>query len=496
MFNRVLTGITVLGFVLRVYHLDHYGLWIDEGSSYVFAKRNIWSILTNTGETNPPLYYLILHFWMLAFGSSEWVMRFLSVIFSSVAIVLTGRLGKLLYNEQVGLVAALLLSIMAFPIHYAREVRTYSLFLAATAGSFLFFYKSIPGDKKADWSFYVIFTTILCYAHNYWVFLFLGQSIFILIFYAKNKNILIRVLIAQSVVLILFSPWLLVLLKQAQRIGVQGSWLPDATLSVFGSAVYKGVAFFSPEWPYLLIVIPIGILAVLPFTRAHPPRQSRPQLGQYQFSVQQLRNNCLLLVWYLFSVFIPFIISNSGTSIFHSRYTIGAIPAFYLLLANGIWKLPARFLRMGFIVIILAASAINLRYYYKNPAIGFSTEFWREKIYFIKSQLLSGQDVIVIAPGYAKRVFDYYAYGENKGAYAFNPNNYPDDGSIRQWLDTVTSGKKRLWLFSRPGAKSSTLNLLQNVLGSRYKEIPLHAQIPYIDKVPIVVLYDVMVKPS
>ena len=57
-------------------------IWRDEAFSYFMARENLMNIvLTTARDNNPPLYYILLHFWMKIFGSTEIALRSLSVIF-------------------------------------------------------------------------------------------------------------------------------------------------------------------------------------------------------------------------------------------------------------------------------------------------------------------------------------------------------------------------------------------------------------------------------
>jgi len=57
-------------------------LWRDEAFSYFLAKKNILEIIfLSAKDYNPPLYYILLHFWMKIFGSSEIALRSLSLVF-------------------------------------------------------------------------------------------------------------------------------------------------------------------------------------------------------------------------------------------------------------------------------------------------------------------------------------------------------------------------------------------------------------------------------
>ncbi|PIZ64741.1 hypothetical protein COY14_04075 [Candidatus Roizmanbacteria bacterium CG_4_10_14_0_2_um_filter_36_9] len=62
-------------------------LWRDEAFSVVMSGQSVGNIIQSTAaDFNPPLYYLILHYWMLIFGSSEIAIRSLSLLFYTLTI--------------------------------------------------------------------------------------------------------------------------------------------------------------------------------------------------------------------------------------------------------------------------------------------------------------------------------------------------------------------------------------------------------------------------
>ena len=93
-------------------------------------------MLNNARETNPPFYYVLLHFWVLVFGDSEFSLRFLSVGLGSVSIIAIYALGKLLFNKRAGIIAALILAVSVFHIQFAQEARGYTLTVLLTLISF------------------------------------------------------------------------------------------------------------------------------------------------------------------------------------------------------------------------------------------------------------------------------------------------------------------------------------------------------------------------
>src|SRR5690606_29600904 len=64
-------------------------LWRDEAFSFVMAQQSVLDIIKTTAvDFNPPLYYILLRFWMILFGSSEVAMRSLSLIFFGATVYL------------------------------------------------------------------------------------------------------------------------------------------------------------------------------------------------------------------------------------------------------------------------------------------------------------------------------------------------------------------------------------------------------------------------
>ena len=136
----LLTILAIAAF-LRLYRLGSESIWLDEAFSVLVSKASPISIvkLTATSETHPPLYYLLLHFWMLAFGQSEVALRSLSACFGILSIFLLYKVGCELFNHKVGLLSSSLLAISTFTIWYSQDARPYSLLLCVTLLSFLFF---------------------------------------------------------------------------------------------------------------------------------------------------------------------------------------------------------------------------------------------------------------------------------------------------------------------------------------------------------------------
>jgi Predicted membrane protein len=74
-----------LACMARLYHVTHPVLWLDEAYSVTLAGMPLAQIILHTArDVHPPLYYLLLHFWMDAFGNSLLAVRGMSVFLAAL----------------------------------------------------------------------------------------------------------------------------------------------------------------------------------------------------------------------------------------------------------------------------------------------------------------------------------------------------------------------------------------------------------------------------
>ena len=129
--------ITLVGAALRLLLLGTKGMWLDETFSVWMAHHSVPELLqwTVNLDQHPPLYYLLLHYWIATFGDTAYYVRLLSALFGAAAIPVIYLIGKRLSGAVVGLAAALLLAFSLFNIYFAQETRMYTLltFNAAVA---------------------------------------------------------------------------------------------------------------------------------------------------------------------------------------------------------------------------------------------------------------------------------------------------------------------------------------------------------------------------
>src|SRR6201991_4243954 len=123
-----LGALVVVSLLLRTTEIS-IGFWLDEGVRGGVGDRphsNIPLALRKDGS--PPLYYMLLHFWLDIAGSSEAGVRSLSVAFSLLAIPVAFWAGRAVWNTQkAGWFAAVLMAFNPFLAQYAQEARMYAM---------------------------------------------------------------------------------------------------------------------------------------------------------------------------------------------------------------------------------------------------------------------------------------------------------------------------------------------------------------------------------
>jgi len=104
------------------------GLWLDEALSVNIAKLPLPQVpgaLVQDGS--PPLYYLLLHYWMLVFGEGDFAVRALSGVISTATLPFLWAAGERVGGRRAAWAALLLGASSPWAIYYATDTRMYSL---------------------------------------------------------------------------------------------------------------------------------------------------------------------------------------------------------------------------------------------------------------------------------------------------------------------------------------------------------------------------------
>ena len=112
-------------------------MWLDETFSVWLANHSVVDMLQWIVkiDQHPPLYYLLLHYWIALNGDTPYYVRLLSALFGAGTIPIIYLIGKRMSGVVMGLAAAVILALSPFNIYFAQETRMYTFltFNAAVA---------------------------------------------------------------------------------------------------------------------------------------------------------------------------------------------------------------------------------------------------------------------------------------------------------------------------------------------------------------------------
>lgn len=431
--------------------LTKESLWLDELASWFFSGRDLATAL-RAEPANPPLYYVLLHFWMRVFGSSEAAMRSLSVLPSVATVGLLYVMAKRWYRVEVALAAAGYCAISSFQIFYAQEARVHALLaFLILAASFELWNALNAVDRRsrmAHYSLYAFLCAVALYSHFMAVFFLAAHGIYVLL---RRPKQLAGISVALTAAAGAFAPWVLAVIGEVLESGQHRRYLllklPQTYFSlIFGDtlipldeqAVRNVEAVLSGNW-YILAAALFSVGTLL--------WSARPALREKKEETLFALNLCVT------PVVLAFLVSFR-IMVFDERYMLSASPFLCLILSLGalqILKTRAATCRRigeiasrGAVAVFVTLLLVSLYNYYFNPRYG--KEQWREAVAYMDER--SGRDgaqAVVFEPDYLYFCYDYYTRRRLKEVRVtphLAANIAKDPGEFLSMLD----GVDKLWL--------------------------------------------------
>jgi hypothetical protein len=237
------------------------GYWIDEGIAVGIASHPLSDIPRILGQDgNPPLYYLLLHVWMLASGDGEAATRALSLLFALLAIPASFWAGSRIFDRRAGFVAAAGAAGAPFLTYYAQETRMYSLVvLLSILASASFALAFVRGERRhVVWL--GVWLALLLYTHTWGLFLSAAMGVAWVVMWRRGwveggDGARLAVVLAA-----LYAPWLPSVLSQAAHTAAPWAERPSPLLLL-------GV----PGGLFGYLSLPLLIVAVFFALRRRPP---------------------------------------------------------------------------------------------------------------------------------------------------------------------------------------------------------------------------------
>ncbi|MDY7077975.1 MAG: glycosyltransferase family 39 protein [Chloroflexota bacterium] len=465
----LLLAILLLASFLRFYHLDAQSFWNDEGNSARIAERTPGLIVEGAaGDIHPPGYYLLLHYWWVLCGQSEFALRSLSVVAGLATVALTYSLGRRLFGEATGLVAAFLGAISPFAIYYSQEARMYALLAAISAASTysLLCLLQKPGFFRKTWFLaYVITSVAGLYTQYAFSFVLLVHNTIFALWWlvvarrsAHHWRWLAGWMGTQAAIIVLYLPWLPTALKSVTGWSSAGGGyeLIPALVDVL-RVLSVGVTLPVEEATVALVgaglLLLVGLLPIP--SRAEGARQAN-RTGRLGIASVAL---CLLLPIILVFAFDLY----KSTWL---KFLVVVLPPFHLLLAHGIEtlaRLPTPHSPLSTLLLTPLFFAIatfpSLHNLYFDPS--YARDDYRQLAADIAALARSDDGIILDAPNQWE-VFTYY-YPDRE----VYPAPYrPDQDQVEAFLAPLIEQYRRLFVLYWGDAESDPHRFIETWLAA------------------------------
>jgi hypothetical protein len=211
--------LTALAFALRVPSLGR-AYWIDEGISIGISSQPVSQLHRLLSEDgSPPLFYVLLHFWISLFGTSEVATHLLPLLISLLAVPIGFWCGRELFDRRAGLAAAALFATNPFLGWYATETRMYPLVVVLTAVGVTLAWRAVRDHDRRDGVMAVLAGAALLYTHNWGMYVVVVTTV-VLAGYAlsrSDRRLAAEVVAGGTAAAVLWLPWLATFLSQAQN---------------------------------------------------------------------------------------------------------------------------------------------------------------------------------------------------------------------------------------------------------------------------------------
>ncbi len=391
---RWLLPILLLAFLLRTAYLDAQSLWYDEAFYATVSSVDLPSLLDVVLDVrvHPPLYFLILHFW-LGLGQSEFVLRTLSAFAGVLTVAGMFPLATRIGTKRLGIISAFGLAISPFHIWYSQEVKMLTLITFLVLLSNYFLVRLLREDKVGNWLGYGIFTLLAFYTHYLTFFVVVAQMTCLTLLRKQHRALLGKWLLCVVIVGLLFAPWLLAILLRGGFSQTPISWIPAAqpedlfwTLYVFGLGSTSDNGHLFNTVSGLLLV---AILAHVSF-----------QLLPGKVMAKERSELLLVWLWHFLPLVLIFLISvdwplPQKRSIYMDRYLIPLLPAYLILIGYGIMHLYARKKVLGIVtttaLLILNGASVYSLFLDQS----YHRDQWRQAITEIRENARSGGILLV-----------------------------------------------------------------------------------------------------
>ena len=331
--TAALVAVVALGVVARF--VQRSPLWLDEALSVNIAGLPVSDLLEALWhDGHPPLYYLLLHFWMEVVGESDAAVRALSGIISVATLPLAWIAGRRLAGAAGARWALVGLALSPFAVRYATETRMYALVMLLVLAGYLLLTDALERPSWPRLGGLTLISGLLLLTH-YWAFYLVAAVGLILVVRAwrrpDDRPATVRVVVAVAAGGVLFLPWIGGFLYQGAHTGTPWGSPFRPTAIVQTTLMDMGGGTVTEASLYGAVVLVLALLGLFAVRAAGSIVDLDVRTGptvRWELAVVALVITVGTLVGY------------ATNATFQGRYAATVVPLVLLAVAVGLARLP------------------------------------------------------------------------------------------------------------------------------------------------------------
>jgi len=471
---------TLLALALRLYKLADQNVWWDEGWTVWLGRRDwAWIALRTAADEHPPLHYWLVRGWDMLAGELAFAVRFSSVLAGILAVPLVYRLGRLVANKQVGVLAAVFLAVARFHIWWSQDIKMYALAVALAIVSLYLVLRILRGGSLWLFVAYIAVTAAAIYTHYLTLLIALSENLLVLLVLVlpsprpspppplpgrergergDRRRLLVGWVAAQLALVALGLPW--VYLTSQHTI----SWVAPPPLSftlflrLYATVLSLGLTTHVER--YTLPVLGFLLVAAIGLVPLWRGRREQREGGLLLWL-------CLAVPPLLIYLLSLFKVTSFYAAKVEARYLLILLPAFLLVLAWGVDVLQRRWplLAAAALLFVLGGLLAPLPGYFADRHL---RDDYQSLVGIVQAYAQPGDAVLL----HTDESWPIFAYHERRELpwYGVPYRGNLDAGAVDALLSPLAARHPAVWLVVIPDALArDPQGLVEKWLAAHYR---------------------------
>jgi len=356
---------------LRFTRLGYQSFWVDEIASWrcIVMPTMMDTIEWCAADVQAPGYMVILRLLVPLTGISEAGLRLPAAIAGVICVPLIYVLGRDLYGESQGLLAAAFTTVLWLPLRYSQQARTYALLFATVTATSILWIRSARDllyDREVPYPrliLYALVALLQSYLHYYGLYVIALQALAAFLVALVTGLGLKRTALCYALITLGYAPWVPAMLRQLGRSG--DHWIVKPGLITLWQLAL--LLFNKSTW-FAILGLAAAAYPVARWALAYDWKRRR---SMRDWLTELLTDPAPLLALWIVCVGAPItLFSRFAIPLMIPRYLLFLYIPVYLLCAEALLSFRWKHLRVTAIAVVMVAFVVHLFFvmsYYTEP---------------------------------------------------------------------------------------------------------------------------------